>query len=153
MGNTSYLSEILPFVLLGLAAGVLSGMFGIGGGLVIVPALMILFRVPLETATGTSLFALLWPVGALGVLEYWRKGHVNAWQGALIAIGLFFGAYSGARIALALPKSTMKQLYGTFLILVGIYYFWANRTDARSARAQEPQPPTSVPGPSGDQVH
>ena len=146
MGGTA--GGLAVVLVLGFAAGVLSGMFGIGGGLVIVPALMILFKVPLETATGTSLFALLWPVGALGVLEYWRKGHVNAWQGAVIAVGLFLGAYFGARITLSLPRSTMKQIYGIFLLLVGTYYLVSNRLS--------PGKPAPVPPPVSDaqgQVH
>ena len=76
-------SVIVASLVLGLVAGVLSGMFGIGGGLVIVPALIILFGEPAKTATGTSLFALMWPVGLLGVLEYWKRGEMKLDRGAL----------------------------------------------------------------------
>ena len=89
---------------LGLAAGVLSGLFGIGGGLVIVPALVILFGFPIKTAVGTSLFALLLPTGLLGVLEYWKTGQLRPAAGLWIAPGLFFGAYFGRRLrCLGLP--------------------------------------------------
>src|SRR5512135_2721720 len=64
-------------LVLGLVAGVLSGMFGIGGGLVIVPTLVIVYHEEIKTATGTSLFALMWPVGLLGVIEYWRRGELR----------------------------------------------------------------------------
>ncbi|HEV3164852.1 MAG TPA: sulfite exporter TauE/SafE family protein, partial [Isosphaeraceae bacterium] len=87
---------------LGLVAGVLSGMFGIGGGLVIVPVLVIGFGLDQKVATGTSLFALMWPVGLLGVIEYWKAGQLRASQGIWIAVGLFVGAYFGAKITLAL---------------------------------------------------
>ena len=70
---------VIATLVLGFVAGILSGMFGIGGGLVIVPALVIVFALPLKTATGTSLFALLWPVGLLGVIEYWKNDKLDAW--------------------------------------------------------------------------
>ena len=88
--------EIITMLGLGVAAGVLSGLFGIGGGLVIVPALVVVFGFPIKTAVGTSLFALLLPTGLLGVLEYWRTGNLRPAAGLCIALGLFFGAYLGA---------------------------------------------------------
>ena len=108
---------------LGLGAGVLGGMFGIGGGLVIVPVLVFYFGATQKTATGTSMFALLWPVGLLGVFAYHRAGHLNVFQGAWIAVGLFLGAFLGAQLTLALPTVAVKRLYAVFLVTVGIYYF------------------------------
>ncbi|MGE3819732.1 MAG: sulfite exporter TauE/SafE family protein [Isosphaeraceae bacterium] len=137
---TGNVAEIAQVLLLGFGAGILSGMFGIGGGLVIVPALMILFHVPLEKATGTSLFALLWPVGLLGVIQYARAGKLNVWQGAWIAVGLFLGAYFGARITLSLPRSTMKRVYAIFLLIVGAYYLWTSR----------PTPAETTPAPPAE---
>lgn len=119
--------EVWPFLLLGFVAGILSGMFGIGGGLVIVPVLVLLFGVPIKTATGTSLFALLWPVGLLGVAAYWRGGQINPWYGAWIAVGLFFGAYFGARITLAISPLAMKRAYAIFLLVIGAYFLWTSR--------------------------
>ena len=113
---------IARMLALGLVAGVFSGMFGIGGGLVIVPALVLGFGLDQKVATGTSLFALIWPVGLLGVLEFWRNGKLRADYGAWIAVGLFFGAYFGARITIALPPATLKRLYGIFLLIAGVYY-------------------------------
>lgn len=145
--------EVAPILLLGFGAGVLSGMFGIGGGLVIVPGLMILFHVPLERATGTSLFALLWPVGLLGVIQYAKAGKLNAWQGAWIAVGLFLGAYFGARMTLSLPRSTMKRAYAVFLLVVGFYYLWTSRPSSEPTEA-----PAAADSPAADtnaegQVH
>jgi uncharacterized membrane protein YfcA len=136
----------LAVVVLGFVAGVLSGMFGIGGGLVIVPALMILFQLPIKTATGTSLFALLWPVGVLGVVAYWKSGNLDAWLGTGIALGLFLGAYFGARITLALTPTDMKRLYAVFLLAAGAYYLWS--TWPQPARGQD-RPPAEGPA----QVH
>ncbi|MFO0951393.1 MAG: sulfite exporter TauE/SafE family protein [Isosphaeraceae bacterium] len=144
-------TSFLPVVMLGFVAGILSGMFGIGGGLVIVPALMFLFELPIKTATGTSLFALLWPVGILGVFAYHRSGNLDVWKGAWIAVGLFFGAYLGAKITLALPPTTMKRVYAVFLLLVGSYYLWSPTPPRRGeAPAAAPAP---APAPAADQVH
>ncbi len=107
---------------LGLVAGVLGGMFGIGGGLVIVPALVLLVGLDQKTATGTSLFALMWPVGVLGVVEYWRRGQMRFDCGAWIAVGLVVGILVGAKLTAPLSPATMKRMYGLFLIVIGIYY-------------------------------
>jgi hypothetical protein len=108
----------LLFVTLGLVAGLLSGLFGIGGGILIVPALLLLGEMDLATATGTSLGALLLPVGALGAWEYYRHGHVNVTASLLIALGIFVGAYFGARFAQGLDPVTAKRAFSVFLVLV-----------------------------------
>jgi uncharacterized membrane protein YfcA len=108
----------------GLAAGLLGGMFGIGGGLVIVPALIFFFDTPTRSATGTSMFAQIWPIGLLGVLEYWKRGEVVAPYGVLIAIGYFFGALGGAKLVGQLDAVTMKRLYACFLLVMGGYLLW-----------------------------
>jgi uncharacterized membrane protein YfcA len=84
---------------LGLVTGVVSGLFGIGGGVLIVPALVLLVRLDQHTATGTSLGALLLPVGLLAVLEYHRRGQVHVPYAALLAVGLLVGALVGAKFA------------------------------------------------------
>ena len=88
-------TEIAMMLLVGGCAGVLSGMFGIGGGLIIVPVLIVMCDLDPKTAVGTSLFALLLPTGLLGVLEYWRRGELRFVPGLLIAFGIFCGAYLG----------------------------------------------------------
>jgi uncharacterized membrane protein YfcA len=145
-------------LVLGFTAGILSGMFGIGGGLVIVPALVILFGLPMKTATGTSLFALIWPVGLLGVIEYYRVGHMDIRRGALIAIGLFLGAYFGARITLSVSPAVMKRGYAVFLLVVGTYFLLATKSPpARDQPAAAHEPATSPAPPASpevrDQVH
>lgn len=111
---------IVVLVLIGLGAGVLSGLFGIGGGLVIVPALMLIMgKAPIE-ATGTSLGALLLPVGILGAWEYYRNGHLDVKASLLIALGLLVGAYFGARYAQGLAPVTLRRMFAAFLVLVAI---------------------------------
>ena len=109
---------ILTYLLIGLGAGVLSGLFGIGGGIVIVPALLFFARMLPATATGTSLGALLLPVGALGAYEYYRHGNVEVRASLLIAAGLFFGAYGGAKLNQMLSPVQAKRAFAVFLVLV-----------------------------------
>ncbi len=105
-------------LLIGLCAGVLSGMFGIGGGIVIVPALVLLLKYSPQKATGTSLGALLLPVGFLGAIQYWKRGDVDARSAALLALGLFLGAFAGARIGLSLSPQVMRRAFAVFLVVI-----------------------------------
>lgn len=108
----------LFYLATGLLAGVLSGMFGIGGGLIIVPALVFFGRMTQRSAVGTSLGALLLPVGALGVYAYWRAGEVNVKAAAWIALGMFLGAYGGAAFAQFVNESALKRAFAVLLVLV-----------------------------------
>jgi uncharacterized membrane protein YfcA len=108
----------LVFVLIGLLAGVLAGMFGIGGGVVIVPALVLLVRFSPQLATGTSLGALLLPVGALGAWAYYKEGHVRIGPALWIGLGLFFGAYVGARVAQGMSELALRRSFSIFLVVV-----------------------------------
>ncbi|MBZ0295654.1 MAG: sulfite exporter TauE/SafE family protein [Anaerolineae bacterium] len=102
----------------GLGAGVLAGMFGIGGGAVIVPALVGLLKFDQHLAVGTSLAALLLPVGLGSVLIYYNNGDLRLEAATMVALGLLIGALGGARIALGLPAKRVKQMYGVFLIIL-----------------------------------
>ncbi len=105
--------------LTGLIAGVLSGLFGIGGGLVIVPSLIIFAGFTATQAAGTSLGALLLPVGALGAWEYWQAGKIDLPMAAILAVGLLLGAFVGARIGISLPPQTTQRLFGLLLLVFG----------------------------------
>jgi uncharacterized membrane protein YfcA len=108
----------LKLLAIGLIAGVLSGMFGIGGGLVIVPALLIIMQMKELDAIGTSLAALIPPVGLLGAIEYYRTGSINIRWSLLIAAGLFVGAYFGARITIGMPPHVIRRVYAVFLLVI-----------------------------------
>ena len=103
---------------IGLVAGVVSGVFGVGGAIVIVPGLVLLLGLPQHTANGTSLAALLLPVGLLGTLEYYKRGQVNLAYAAVLAAGLFFGALAGAKLAGMLADATLRKAFAVFLLLV-----------------------------------
>jgi uncharacterized membrane protein YfcA len=130
--------ELIKMFALGMVAGVCSGLFGIGGGLIIVPALVLLFGFGTKTAVGTSLFVILLPTGLLGVLEYWRTGEIKVAAGLCIAAGVFGGAYFGAVMAGAVSDAAMKRLYAVFLLVVAIYFLVAPQGVPK--RSGEPPP-------------
>ena len=108
------------FLVVGLLAGVLAGLFGMGGGVIIIPALVYLFHFSQHKAQGTSLVALLLPVGILAVIRYYRAGNADIHGGLLIAAGLFVGAYLGAIFSTGLSDWQMKKLFAVFLLAVSI---------------------------------
>ncbi len=105
---------------LGVVAGIFSGLLGIGGGTVIIPGLVYLFGFSQHNAQGTSLVALLLPVGLLGMLRYYRAGHVHLWIGLAIAAGLFLGTYFGADIAERVPDITLRRIFGVFFLILAV---------------------------------
>jgi uncharacterized membrane protein YfcA len=115
--------QYLILLITGIAAGILSGMFGVGGGVIIVPALVFFFGMSQQTASATSLMALLLPVGLLGVYEYYQAGKITTehiWFGLVVALGLFAGAFFGARIAIELSSDLLRRLFAVFLVVVAI---------------------------------
>lgn len=113
----------LIFVAIGVFAGICSGLFGIGGGVVIVPILAILLAYPQHVATGTSLVALLLPVGILGVWKYYEAGKIlpeNIYAGLWIALGIFAGALLGAKIAVDLDEQLLRRMFAVFLLAVAV---------------------------------
>lgn len=110
----------LLFVAIGLAAGLLAGIFGIGGGILIVPALILLAKFSPQLATGTSLGVLLMPVGILGALTYYKEGNMRFSASLWIAAGLFVGAYFGAKVAHQMSPLLLRRLFAVFLALVAV---------------------------------
>ena len=104
--------------LIGLTAGVVSGLFGVGGAILIIPGLVLLLGLSQHAAQGTSLAVLLLPVGFLGALQYYKRGEVNVPYAAIIAIGLFFGAFLGAKLAGTMGDLALRRAFGVFLLLV-----------------------------------
>lgn len=145
---------IVGGLVLGSVAGILGGMFGIGGGLIIVPGLILVFGLGVKSATGTSLCAQLLPVGILAVAEYWRRGEVDLRVGAAVAVGLFLGMYLGSKTVGVLTPATMKRLYAVFLIGVAIYFLYTSRDAGKAPiRPSGEAPPPSPVQPAEAQVH
>lgn len=108
--------ELVGFLLIGLAAGVFSGLLGIGGGTVVVPALVWLFGMTQHKAQGTILAAFIPPVAILAFLRYYQSGNVDLRAAALVALGIFLGGWVGAGISLSLPEAALKRVFGVFLL-------------------------------------
>lgn len=113
--------ETLIFLLLiGLAAGFMGGLVGIGGGVIIVPALVMLVGMTQHQAQGTSLTMILFPVGILGVLNYYKQGYVDFKYAGLLAVGFFVGSYLGSKYSLSLPQLTIKRVFAVIMIVLAI---------------------------------
>jgi uncharacterized protein len=111
---------VLGLLLIGVAAGSLSGLVGIGGGIVIVPALVMGFGFSQHTAQGTSLAVLALPVVGLGAMTYYRNGHMSIPTALIIAAGFIIGGLFGGKIANALPVETIRRIFGGLLLLLAV---------------------------------
>jgi uncharacterized membrane protein YfcA len=107
-------------LLIGLGVGVLVGLLGIGGGVVLVPALVYLLHMEQHHAAGTSLFILLPPIGVGALREYWQQGQVDVRAGILCAAGMFLGAYGGSAISMRMNSENLKGFFGCFLMLAAL---------------------------------
>lgn len=114
---------LVKMILIGLAGGVLSGLFGVGGGVVIVPLLLLIGFSP-QQAAGTTLGALVPPVGLLAAIEYHRGGNLQIRDAAIIAGGLIVGSWASARFAQQIPATLGKQIFGGFLVIVGVRFLF-----------------------------
>ena len=125
------LQTIFILALIGLAAGMLSGMVGIGGGMVIVPALVFILGLSQHQAQGTSLFILTLPVLLLAVVNYWRTGNVNWRFGLVIASTFVLGAFFGSKLTLRLPEAWVKLIFGLLMAYVSIQLILAGYAGIR----------------------
>lgn len=119
---------LIQLLLIGLVAGVAGGMFGIGGGAIMVPAMVLLLSLDQKLATGTSLAAQILPIGLLGAIVYHRNNNLNIKYAIVIAIGLVIGNLFGALFANQpyISSELMKKLYGIFLFAIGFRYLFPN---------------------------
>lgn len=115
---------LIQLLLIGLAAGVAGGLFGIGGGAIMVPAMVLLIGMDQKFATGTSIAAQILPIGILGAIVYYREGNLNLKYAVFIAIGLVIGNLFGALFAnqAYISSEMMKKLYGSFLLVIALRY-------------------------------
>lgn len=128
---------IITTLLLGLVGGVLVGLLGIGGGVVLVPAMVYLLHMDQHTAQGTSLFVLLPPIGLGALREYWKQGQVDWKAGILCAVGILLGAYAGSFLALPLSSRNLKGLFGCFLMLASLLLWKKTQSERDPSRSVE----------------
>src|SRR6201987_1458257 len=114
---------IILVLALGVFAGILVGLLGIGGGIVLVPAMIYALHMDQHLAQGTSLFILLPPIGLGALREYWKQGQVDLNAGILCALGMLVGGYAGSLVALPMPSGHLKGAFGCFLMLAA-FLLW-----------------------------
>ena len=117
--------SILLYLVLGLAAGTLSGMFGIGGGTILIPGLVFLAGLTQQEAQVTTLAIMLLPIGLLAVIRYYYSGHVRFDIAAFICIGFLIGGLIGANVAVGMSNLILKKAFGIFLMVVALYTIFA----------------------------
>lgn len=117
---------LIQLLVIGLAAGVAGGVFGIGGGAIMVPAMVLLMGMDQKFATGTSIAAQILPIGLLAAIVYYRNGNLNIKYAVVIAIGLLVGNLFGALFANQpyISSETVKKMYGIFLLAIGARYLF-----------------------------
>jgi uncharacterized membrane protein YfcA len=117
-------STIILLILIGLLAGVFSGIVGLGGGLIIIPALIYLLHMDQYGAQGTSLAMMLPPIGLLAAFNYYKAGALNIKYAMILAVAFFIGGYFGSRFALSIPADTLRKIFAFALILVAVRMLW-----------------------------
>lgn len=113
------------YMLLGLVAGFLSGLIGIGGGTIIVPALVLFFGISQHMAQGTTLALLVPPIGILAAWTYYRQGYVDLNIAGFICLGFFVGGFVGAKIATSLSNTVLERIFGIALLLISLKMIFA----------------------------
>ncbi|HEX2956315.1 MAG TPA: sulfite exporter TauE/SafE family protein [Chitinispirillaceae bacterium] len=114
-------SSLAVYIVIGILAGGLSGIFGIGGGILVVPALVYIAGYSQLAATGTSLAVLLPPIGLAAAMEYYRKGYVNIPAAITIALALMLSSWISAKFTVKLNPTLVKVAFGVFLVVIGMY--------------------------------
>ena len=112
--------QIMILILIGLSAGILSGLFGVGGGVVIVPALVFFLGMTQHGAQGTSIGLMLLPIGILAAWQYHQAGSLNVKYGLIIAGAFLVGGFFGSKIALSLDETLLKRIFGGFMLIISI---------------------------------
>ena len=115
--------ELIVYLLIGLAAGIMSGFLGIGGGIIIIPALTMLLGYSQQQAQGTSLALLLPPIGILAVINYYKAGSMNLKAAAFMAITFIVGSYFSSKVAVQIPEQMLKKVFAAFLLFYSMKLF------------------------------
>jgi hypothetical protein len=111
-------SMILILIVIGIITGVMAGMLGIGGAIIMIPALVFLLGISQQSAQGTSLAVMLPPIGIIAAYNYYKAGHVNIRFAIVLAIFFLVGSYFGSKLALTIPQNVLKKIFGVLLLLV-----------------------------------
>jgi hypothetical protein len=111
---------IFLYLLLGLITGIFGGLFGIGGGIILIPCLVLLFGLSQHTAQGTTLALMVPPIGLLAAWTYYKAGFVDLKVAGLICLGFFIGGFIGAKCAAQVPDDTLRKVFGVVLLIASL---------------------------------
>jgi len=114
------INEVLILIAIGLLGGFISGSLGVGGGIVIVPALVFIMGLTQHQAQGTSLAMMLAPIGILAAINYYKEGHINIWYALILMLVFIIGGYLGSLFAIKLPATSLKKIFGVLMLIVGL---------------------------------
>ncbi len=128
-------TTLILLILIGLAAGFLSGLIGIGGGVIIVPALVLLLGFSQKMAQGTSLGILLLPVGILGVMQYYKQGYLDIKFVAIISIAFVLGSLLGSKLALSLSDEKMKKVFAVVMMIIAVKMLFFDKSRVKNGDA------------------
>ena len=138
---------IIILVLIGIVAGIASGFIGVGGGIIIVPALVYILGLTQHQAQGTSLLLMLPPIGILAVMNYYKADNVNIGYGAIIAVTFVLVGYIGSKFALKLSPGWVKLIFGVLMVYVAFKMVYSGFKEVKDDNAGNNQ--TEIPGNSG----
>jgi len=122
---------LIILILIGLFGGIMSGFIGVGGGVIIVPALIYVIGFPQHMAQGTSLFLMLPPIGILAFMNYYKAGQVNLVYGVVIAVAFILGGYFGSKLSLKLSPAIVKSIFGLVMAYVAFRMIYSGIIDLR----------------------
>ena len=114
------MNDIVILLIIGLVAGILSGMVGIGGGIIVVPALVYFLGFSQHSAQGTVLFMFLLPIGILGVLNYWQAGFVDWKVACVMAVTFLAGSFIGSKTAIVVDQQLLKRIFGVVIFFLSL---------------------------------
>jgi hypothetical protein len=118
---------VIGLILIGVMAGIISGLVGIGGGIVIVPALVFIFGFSQHMSQGTTLALMVPPIGLLAAWQYYKQGYVDIKIAALVAVGFIVGGYFGGKLAVTFSEQVLKRVFAVVLILIAVRMLFAAR--------------------------
>lgn len=118
------LSTLLLLVLTGIVTGAFAGLLGLGGGLILIPALVFVFGFSQHQAIGTSLAVMLPPIGLFAAYNYFKAGQVNLTYAIILALTFMVGSYFSSRFAISIPENTLRKIFSLFLVLVALKMFF-----------------------------
>lgn len=126
------INTIIILIIIGFATGILGGMVGVGGGVILVPALVFILGFSQLDAQGTSLALIMFPVGLLAVIQYYKQGHVNFNIVFLLAIGFVIGSFLGSKISLSIPQQTVKRIFAILMLVIAVkMLFFDNKQEKK----------------------